>query len=420
MNRRAVWAWAFYDFGNSAYPTVIVTVAYSIYFKTVVAGAGGGDPAAGGGAGDFYWGFAISLSMLFVAVAAPFLGALADVSGAKKTFLGFFAGLCVVFTGLLFFVGKGDVLTGVLFFVIANIGFEASLVFYNAFVPEIADPADYGKVSGYGWAFGYLGGLLCLFWVLPLIKGGFAPENLANFRTAFLRVAIFYAVFSVPTMLWLRERKPGGETAAWPERIRKGWIQLRDTFQHIRRLKSLFRFLVAFLLYNDGIATVIAFSSIFAVGTLGFSVADVTVLFIAVQASACAGAFAFGFVVDWLGAKKTILYLLVLWCGVVLAAFFTRTQAQYFAVAMVAGVGLGSVQSASRSLMALFIPEGKAGEFYGFYGVCGKLSAIFGPITFGAVSVLAGSQRAAVLSVMVFCLAGMAVLWGVRVEKGDG
>ena len=158
MNRRAVWAWAFYDFGNSAYPTVIVTVAYSIYFKTVVAGAGGGDPAAGGGAGDFYWGLAISLSMLFVAVAAPFLGALADVSGAKKTFLGFFAGLCVVFTGLLFFVGKGDVLTGVLFFVIANIGFEASLVFYNAFVPEIADPADYGKVSGYGWAFGYLGG----------------------------------------------------------------------------------------------------------------------------------------------------------------------------------------------------------------------------------------------------------------------
>ena len=414
MNRRAVSAWAFYDFANSAYPTVIVTVAYSIYFKTVVAGGG-----SGGGAGDFYWGLAISLSMLFVAATAPFLGALADVSGAKKTFLGFFGGLCVVFTGLLFFVEKGDVLTGVLFFVIANIGFEASLVFYNAFVPEIADPADYGKVSGCGWGFGYVGGLLCLLWVLPLIQGGFAPENLpiSGWRSCASR-------FSMPCSPSRQcsgcvNERPGGAPAAWPERIRKGWIQLRDTFQHIRRLKGLFRFLIAFLLYNDGIATVIAFSAIFAVGTLGFSVADVTVLFIAVQASACVGAFAFGFVADRLGAKKTILYLLALWCGVVLAAFFTRTQAQYFAVAMVAGVGLGSVQSASRSLMALFIPEGKAGEFYGFYGVCGKLSAIFGPITFGAVSAWTGSQRVAVLSVMVFFLAGMAVLWGVRVEKMD-
>ncbi len=414
MNRRSVVGWAFYDFANSAYPTVIVTVAYSVYFKTVVAGGEGG-----GGAGDFFWGLAISVSMLFVATAAPFLGSLADVSGTKKGFLGFFAGLCVLFTGLLFFVERGDLLMGVLFFVIANIGFEASLVFYNAFVPEIAAEKDYGKVSGYGWAFGYVGGLLCLFWVFPLIRGGFAPENLSDFRMAFVRVAIFYAVFSIPTFLWLQEKTVQAGEGGWPEQMRKGWEQLRETFRHVRRFKNLLRFLLAFLIYNDGIVTVITFSAIYAVGTLGYSMAEVMVLFIAVQASAGIGAFAFGFVVDRLGAKRTILWLLTLWCLVVLAAFFTFTKAQYFAVAMVAGVGLGSVQSASRSLMAFFIPEGKAGEFYGFYGVCGKLSSILGPVTFGAVSALTGSQRVAVLSVLVFFLAGMAVLWTVRVEKVD-
>ncbi|MFQ5912570.1 MAG: MFS transporter [Nitrospinota bacterium] len=413
MSRRTVLAWSFYDFANSAYPTVIVTVAYSVYFKTVVAGG------AAGGAGDFFWGFAIFLSMITVAAAAPFLGSLADVSGTKKKFLGFFAALCVLFTGLLFFVGRGDILTGVLLFVVANIGFEGSLVFYNAFVPEIAVERDYGKVSGYGWAFGYVGGLLCLLWVFPLIKGGFAPENLSNFRTAFVRVAIFYALFSIPTFLWLRERAADARRAGWSEHVRRGWEQLRETFHHVRRLKHLFRFLLAFLIYNDGIVTVIAFSSIYAVSTLGFTMKEVTALFIAVQASACMGAFAFGFVVDRIGAKQTILLLLGLWCLVVLAAYFTVTKGQYFAVAMVAGVGLGSVQSASRSLMAFFIPEGKGGEFYGFYGVCGKMSAVLGPLTFGIISTLAGSQRIAILSVLFFFLAGMAVLWSVRVEKVD-
>ncbi|MBI2881183.1 MAG: MFS transporter [Candidatus Tectomicrobia bacterium] len=413
MNRRAVWAWSFYDFANSAYPTVIVTVAYSVYFKTVVAGEG-----AGGGAGDFFWGLAISLSMVVVAAAAPFLGSLADVSGTKKRFLGLFAGLCVVFTGLLYFVEAGDLWRGVLLFALANIGFEASLVFYNAFVPEIAEAKDFGKVSGYGWAFGYVGGLLCLFWVFPLIQGGFAPENLSNFRLAFVRVAVFYAVFSIPTFVGLRERAvPGGRAGGWPDHFRRGWKRLRGTFDHVRRLKHLFRFLLAFFLYNDGIVTVIAFSSIYAVGTLGFSVREVTALFIAVQVTAAVGALGFGFVVDRIGAKRTILLLLGLWCAVVLAAFSTETRAQYFAVALVAGLGLGSVQSASRSLMALFIPAGKAGEFYGFYGVCGKLSSVLGPVTFGAVSALAGSQRIAILSVLFFFLAGAGILWSVRVER---
>jgi UMF1 family MFS transporter len=300
---------------------------------------------------------------------------------------------------------------------LANIGFEASLVFYNAFVPEIAAEKDYGKVSGYGWAFGYIGGLLCLFWVFPLIQGGFAPENLANFRMAFVRVAIFYAVFSIPTFLWLGEKAGREGRDGWGRKIQRGWNELRTTFAHIRRLRNLFRFLLAFLLYNDGIATVIVFSSIYAVGTLGFSLREVTVLFIAVQASASAGAFAFGFVVDRVGPKRTIMILLIVWCLVVVAAFLTFTKTQYFVVAMIAGVGLGSVQSASRSLMAFFVPEGKTGEFFGFYAVCGRLSSILGPVTFGAVSAVAGSQRLAVLSVLIFFLAGMAVLAGVRVEQ---
>ncbi len=401
--------WVFYDFANSAFPTLIVTVAYSVYFREVVV-------PKESGLGDFYWGLSISISMLLVAASAPILGAIADASGVKKRFIGAYASLCILFTGLLHFVGQGDVLLGILFLVLAIIGFEGSLPFYNAFLPEIANEKDFGKISGYGWGVGYLGGLLCLFWVFPLLRGGFAPENLPQYRAIFPRVALFYAVFSLPFFLWLPERALPGPRGGWVQHARQGWGTLRETFAHIRRLKNLFRFLLAFFLYSDAIATVIAFSAIYAVSTLGFSMADVTILFIVVQAFAFLGALGFGFVVDRFGPKRTILFLLFLWCAVVLGAFFTQTQPQYFFVAVVAGIGLGSVQSASRSLMAFFIPKGKGGEFYGFYGICGKISAILGPMTFGIVSTLTGSQRIAILSVLVFFLAGIVLLAGVRVE----
>lgn len=411
MKRLRVLGWSFYDFANSSYPTVIVTVAYSIYFKNVVAAGGSA------GDGDFYWGLAISISMLIVACMAPFLGSIADVSGSKKVFLLMFASICVIFTGLLYFVERGEILLGIIFFVLANIGFEASLIFYNGFLPEISDAENFGKVSGYGWAFGYVGGLLCLIWVNPLIQGGFGEENILRFRSSFPRVAIFYTVFTIPTILWLQENTSRTKNLSWTKIVYRGWQQLSETFHQTRNHKPLARFLMAFFLYNDGIATVIAFSAIYAVGTLGFSVTNVVTLFVLVQVSACLGAFSFGFLVDRWGAKPTLLSLLGLWCLVVLAAYFTSTQGQYFVVAVIAGIGLGAVQSASRSLMALFIPKGKNAEFFGFYGICGKFSAILGPITFGTISAITGSQRFAILSVLIFFLLGMILLWTVKLDQ---
>lgn len=410
QSRLSVAGWVLYDFANSSFQTLIITVAYGVYFKQVVV-------PKETGLGDLYWGLSLSLSMLLVAASSPILGAIADASAAKKRFLGTYAGFCILFTGLLYLVQQGDILLGVLFLVLANIGFEGSLPFYNALLPEIAKGKDFGKVSGYGWGIGYLGGMLCLLWTYPLLRGGFAPDNLLQFRQVFVHVALFYALFSLPVLLWSPERARVGTWAGWGQYARQGWGKLRETFSQIRRYKNLLRFLLSAFLYDDAMATVVAFSAIYAVSTLSFSMADVVALWIIGQVPACVGALGSGFVVDRFGAKPTIVFCLLLWCAVVLGVYFAQTQLQFYVVAAVGAIGLGSVQSASRSLMALLTPRGKSGEFFGFYALCGKVSAILGPTTFGAISSVTGNQRVALLSVLFFFLAGLFLLAGVQVKR---
>ena len=198
--RREVLAWCLYDFANSAFPTLITTVAYSVYFKHAVAG--------GGGRGDFLWGLALSLAMILALLVTPPLSAVADRRGARKRMLLAYTGVCIGATALLAWVGPGMVAAGMILFIIATIGFEGAQVFYNAFLPDISTPATIGRVSGWGWGLGYFGGLLCLFLVRPLLTGGFAPENLPLFRASFAAVAAFYALFTLPLLFWLRERPP--------------------------------------------------------------------------------------------------------------------------------------------------------------------------------------------------------------------
>jgi UMF1 family MFS transporter len=302
-----------------------------------------------------------------------------------------------------------------LVFIASNVGFQGGYTFYDAFLPEIAPRHIYGRVSGYGFGMGYLGALSILALSYPFIKGGFAPSNIHNFRLSFLISAGFFAVFSIPAFLTLRDHT--GTNHRKIPYFRLGFRRAIRTFKKLGQYKALSRFLLSFFLYIDGVNTVIFFSALYARGTLGFTPVEVILFFIVAQTTAILGSIVFGVLTDHWGPKKSIDITLVIWIAVVLGAFFIQTKAEFYVIGLFAGVAIGSSQSSSRSLMALLTPPDHAAEFFGFYdGIAGNASAIMGPLTFGAISSFTGSQRVAVLSVLIFFILGLIFLQQVKVQ----
>jgi len=411
ITKKEIWAWCFYDFANSSFTTVIVTVAFSIYFTKVV--AEGHHPEA-------WWGWGYGASMLVVGIISPILGALADYSGTKKKFLIGFSFICIFATFFLFFVEKGDVWLGIILFAIANIGFNGGLAFYNAFLKDISHSHNMGRISGYGFALGYVGGLVSLVLVYPLIQGGLGEENLFYYRLSFPVTAVFFLMIALPSFSYLKERRffiPNSKARSiWTIGFRRVW----KTFHEIRRYKELFKFFLAYLIYIDGINTIIVFAGIFAANVLDFSPKDLILFFIVMQISAALGAYAFGMITDWIGAKRTISITLFIWTALMIWAFFVPSKLQFYFLGLIAGVALGSNQSASRTLLGLFAPKEKITEFYGFFSLTGKLAATIGPPVYGMITALTGNQRYAVLSLTAFFLIGFLILQSVDEEEGFG
>ena len=417
---REALAWCLFDFANSSFTTIITTVAFSVYFVQVVAAGIG--PYDGGktfsGSGEALWGWGYALSMILVALLSPVLGAMADHQAAKKRYLAVVTGLCIACTAALYFVQAGDIVLGLVLFGLANVGFELGYTFYNAFLVELADRRDMGRLSGYGWGLGYAGGLVSLALAYPFVKGGLSSDNLDSYRQSFVMTAGFFLVASLPTFLYLRERAlpqpllPG--IPAW----RVGFVRLSKTFREIRRYRQLFVYLIAFLVYTDGINTVVIFSGIFAAQVLGFTPSDLIIYFLITQLTAGAGAYGFGILTDRIGGKRVIGITLGLWIGIVAWAFAVQTAIEFYAIGLVAGAALGSNQAASRTLLGLFTPVGRQAEFFGFFAVSGKFAAVLGPILYGQIVLWTGSQRWAVLSLAGFFLAGWALLKMVDEKAG--
>lgn len=397
-------SWCLYDFGNSAFTTVIVTVAYSVYFTEVVAGEGG----------TTLWGRGVAFSMLLVALLSPFLGALADSSGEKKKFLFVTTLLSVVFTSLLYTVKKGDLFKGLLFFIVANVAYNAALTFYDAFLKELTTHDRMGRLSGYGWATGYVGGFFSLLLVVPFLKGGLESDA---FRFSFLVTGIFFLIFSMPIFFYVRERA-APRAPRTDSYFRTGFRRMGETLRQIRRFSDLLRFFVAYLFYNDAINTIIVFSSIFARQVLKFSPSQLITYFIITQVSAAAGSLFFGPLTDRLGPKRTITVTLVGWLGVVYGAYSVETHLGFYGVGLFAGSILGATQSASRTLLAQFAPTEKNAEFFGFFSLTGKISASMGPLFYGEIVRITGSQRWATLSLAVFFILGLLLLQSVDERKG--
>ncbi|MCI0707859.1 MAG: MFS transporter [Ignavibacteriae bacterium] len=408
VSRGKVFAWALYDFANTAFYVLILTVGYPLYFKKIV--------AADSTQSDALWGLAFSISMLFVALLSPVLGAVADYGAGKKRFLGIFTVLCVLATAGLFFVEGSMIVWGIVLLILANIGFEAGLVFYDAFLPEITTERSYGRVSGYGFAVGYIGSLVTLFTALPLFEGGFEPENLLNVRISFLVAAGFFFFFALPLFAFVPDRQRFAPLKLNFAKV--GFERLRNTIREFPLYRNVAKFLLSYFIYIDAINTIIVFSSIFADETLHLTIQEIIYFFIIVQTSAIIGSLVFGVLADKLGHKKTLTLSLLIWVVIVVIAYFTTDKTTFFVVGFLAGIALGSSQSSSRSLMSAIVPADKKTEFFGFYSFFGKASAILGPLLFGVLS-SNFNQRVAILAIGILLIGGLLLLQRVEVKRAE-
>jgi len=402
VNRRHVAVWALYDFANSVYPAVVTATLFSIYFTTHIVGNEEG-------LGDLWWGRVISVSMLFVALSSPPLGSLADRVGIRKRMMVIYSLICVGSVALFTTIEPGMILWGAAIAVVANVGFEGAMVFYNAYLPEIAPKDRQGFVSGIGFGTGYAGSAAGLLIALPLVTAG-------NFDAIWLMVAGFFLVFALPAFFFLprdqRSKKSLLSAAV------EGALGFRKLWGDVLSQPAIRRFLLAFFIYIDGVNTTIYFAGIFAATTLGFDQKEVILLFLVVQGSALVGSLALANPTDRWGPKRVITLTLVVWTAVVGSIYFVESKEVFFVIAVVAGSMLGAIQAASRAFMSQLIPAGKEAGMFGFYAFCGKSSSVVGPLVFGSISHgLGGDQRTAALSVAVFFLVGLLLLQRVRIQR---
>lgn len=397
-------SWLLYDFANNSFSVMIVTFVYPVYFKSVVC-------AGMGNLGDLLWGINGSLSLIVVAFLSPILGAVADLSGKKKKFLIASALLCIFLTSQLAWVGSGMVFWGMAIFIAANIVYQTSQVFYNAFLPDLASPREVGRLSGYGWASAYLGGIAVLLLSIPQLQNG-DPEKT---RLVFILTALFYLCFALPAFFFLPSTQAKRSGERWGAFLSAGLRQVKSTLSHLDQYRQVSRFLLAYFVYMEGVSTIVYYTSIYAQDTLGFTVGELVYLYLVLQTVGAGGAVGFGLMSDRIGPRTTLIFILILWSLVGLGAALTYSKTLFWFVASAGALCLASVQVVSRSMIALMVRREQQVEIFGFYGISGKLSSAFGPLLFGLISLLSGSQRAAMLAVGLFFFAGLLLL--LRVEE---
>jgi UMF1 family MFS transporter len=411
-----------YDFGNSAYAAVILLAVYSAYFKGAV---------VGGAEGSRLWGFSLGIAMLVVAVISPILGTIADYTAAKKRILFVFSAVSWIFTALLFFVEQGNIFTGMLFFILAEIGYRGGQVFYNALLPEIATPEEMGRVSGNGWAIGSVGGIICLFFILPVIV--LTDSNPLAVRGSFAFTALFFALSTIPLFLRLKERRERRTLPPGENYLSLAFKRLKNTFGAVRDFREFIKFIVSFLIYNDGILMALDFAAIIGAVLYGMNQTQLIIFMIIVQATSAIGAYVFGIWGEKAGFKQALIYSILLMIAAVTWMIFNTTLTGYFLIGALAGFALTGVQSLSRTITGLFAPENKATEFFGFFAVAGRSSSFIGPTIYGIIAFRTAlyfegqgldmllaeqyGQRAGLFSITIFLTVGLLLLVSVNEKR---
>jgi MFS transporter, UMF1 family len=418
--RVGIIAWAFYDWANSAFPTVILTFVFPSYFTRQVAR----DEALA----SALWGNTVAAAEISVAVAGPVLGAIADQTGRSKRWIGVFTLLCVASTALLWFVNPSpqSVWLALALVGVGAFASDGAQIFYNAMLPRLVDAGQVGRWSGWSWAMGYAGGLACLVislivFVTPVYPWIALDRQLAeHIRATFVFVSIWYLLFSLPLFLLTPDAQH--HTTSLSQALRAGLTQLRDSFRKLRRYKEIVKFLIARMFYIDGVGTLFVFGGVYAAGTFDMDERQILLFGIALNAAAGVGAAVFGWIDDWIGARRTILLAVL---GIMLPGgiiLLVRSSSLFWLFALLVGVFVGPVQAASRSYLSRIVPSQFQNEFFGFYALSGKATAFVGPLLVGWLTYWSGSQRFGMSVIILFLLIGFILMLRVpehtAVQKG--
>ena len=414
VKKREIFGWAMYDFASSSYTTVVISVVYSTFFTKYIV-------PAESAARDTYWSIAIILSTILAIMLSPFVGAICDYSGGKKKYLALTAITCSVFTALLYFVDPGNIWLAIAFMTVSNAAFMIGESFCGSFLTDLATRDNMGVISGLGWGLGYFGGLASLLLVLGTVSAD-PTANLAAYvgqnQVAMVLMGGFFLLAAMPAFLLIKERSqpaPGFEDAGFGKLMKVGFSELKQSYALAREYDVLFKFFIAFTAYMAGLEVIIKFVGIYATQELKLTQGDLVKLFLILQISAAAGALGFGFLETKLGAKRTVLLTILWWILGGLSIFFLDDIAAmvgskpvdvFLVIAIVAGSGMGSIQSSSRTVVGLLSPEGRSAQMFGFWGMFARLAIIFG-MTFGPVADAVGRRNALLLVIGFFVIGGL-------------
>ncbi|APC47414.1 MFS transporter [Virgibacillus halodenitrificans] len=413
MRKKTAFSWMLYDFGNSAFATTIMAAVLPVFYYDVAAVGVNENLAAS------FWGYSQSIAVLIVAILAPVLGAISDYSAAKKKFLRFFAYMGMIASVLLAFVGEGDYIFASILLIVGTIGFSGGNVFYDAFLPEIANEDEIDKISTAGFAWGYIGGgLLLAINILMILKHDWfgIPNATVASQLSFATVGVWWFLFSLPLFKNIQEEK---KVRAKREQsyIAIGFTRVTSTFKEIKQYKQLLIFLLAFWMYNDGISTIIKMATIYG-RDIGIDGNSLIAALLITQFVGIPFTFLFGSIAKKFTAKKALTFTLYFYMGIVVLGYFMTSALHFYLLAVCVGLVQGGAQSLSRSIFGRMVPDNRHAEFFGFYGISSKFAAIFGPFLFALVGQLTGSSRLGIISLIIFFIGGIILLKFVNVEKG--
>jgi len=398
VNKKQAISWALYDFANSSYFLIIVSFIFSIYFKEIIAPSNG----------DFWWGFAVSISVFLGGITTPIIGAISDKYHKKKSKLILFSTIAMIGTALLYFSGPNLFVLSMLIFMATNFCVEVSQTLYDSFLNQVSTKETKGRISGLGYAFGYLGGIVSMLILKPVY------ESQALHNLTFPLTAMIFFLFALPSFIFIKEKPKKISKESFFQKLKHSFKSVFKTIKQVKKHKKIAWFLVAFYLMNDGLATLFAFVSIYAKNTLSFSISEIAIILLLIQAIAFPATIFFGWLSDKKGHKKILLATLFIWCFIVLATSLANSKIIFYIIAIFTGMVVGSGQSVARAWFIDIIPRNKLNQFFGFNGFANKIAALTGPLVFGTISVLTGSQRIAMASLLIYFIASLLIFYKIK------
>ena len=409
-------SWAMYDFANSGYATVVLTAIFNTWFVSGIAMSGGFDS----GTATLLWTIAIAIGNFIILFSAPVIGAIADLYAVRKRLLFASSIGCITFTALLAIPQAGDTGLAMFLLIISYVMFATGENLIAAFLPELTTADNIGRLSGYGWALGFMGGLLtlalCLVYINHAEAAGKLPEQFIP--VTMLIVSVSFLISALPTFIWLKERGKPAEKSS-QKLIRNTYSELKTTLINLKHFPDLKRFMISLTCFHGGIYIVIVLAAVYAEQVMGFDTKQNIMLIGVVNITAAIGAFVFGHLQDKLGSVRTLILTLIIWCIAIIIAWYSDDIVMFWLAANLIGLSLGASQSGSRALIGLFSPAGHYGEYYGLWGLCVKLAAIIGPVSYGLLNKLTdGDHRTSLLITLVFFITGLVLLLTVSEERG--